>query len=117
MRRDDPSPEFDNKVIIRSHHERWDGTGYPEQLAGTDIPLGARIFMVCDVYDALVSTRPYKAAWKPEEALRELQSQAGRQFDPQVIEAFLSLYRVPEGIKGQVIAEQLRFDAALEMME
>lgn len=75
--------------VIRHHHERWDGTGYPDGLAGTDIPLAARIFAVCDVYDALLSERPYKRAWTPEEATLEIQAQAGRQFDPDVVQAFL----------------------------
>ncbi|MBB5295349.1 HD domain-containing protein [Deinococcus metallilatus] len=75
--------------VIRSHHERWDGTGYPSRLAGEEIPLLARIFTVCDVYDALTSERPYKAAWTPEEARAEIAAQAGRQFDPRVVRAFL----------------------------
>ncbi|GAA5513929.1 hypothetical protein Dcar01_02678 [Deinococcus carri] len=77
--------------VIRSHHERWDGTGYPSRLAGEEIPLAARIFTVCDVYDALTSERPYKAAWTPEEARAEIAAQAGRQFDPQVVRAFLEV--------------------------
>jgi HD-GYP domain-containing protein (c-di-GMP phosphodiesterase class II) len=76
--------------VIRHHHERWDGTGYPDRLAGEAIPLLARIFAVCDVYDALTSERPYKSAWTHEAALEELRAQRGRQFDPQVIDAFLS---------------------------
>lgn len=77
--------------VIRSHHERWDGSGYPDALAGTDIPLSARIFAVCDVYDALISERPYKQAWTPEDAALEIGGQSGRQFDPEVVRAFLSL--------------------------
>ncbi|ADV67386.1 HD domain-containing phosphohydrolase [Deinococcus maricopensis] len=77
--------------VVRHHHERWDGTGYPDRLAGADIPLVARVFSACDVYDALTSERPYKRAWTHEEALAELRAQAGRQFDPRVIEAFLTL--------------------------
>lgn len=79
--------------VIRSHHERWDGTGYPDGLKGNQIPLDARIFAVCDVYDALISPRPYKDAWNQVEAVQEIQRQAGRQFDPQVVEAFLALSR------------------------
>ena len=74
--------------VIRHHHERWDGTGYPDKLAGATIPLAARIFSVCDVYDALVSVRPYKAAWTHAEAMREIRTQAGAQFDPMVVDAF-----------------------------
>ena len=77
--------------VIHSHHEHWDGTGYPDGLAGTDIPLNARIFAVCDVYDALISERPYKQAWTPEDAISEIEAQSGRQFDPQVVHAFLTL--------------------------
>jgi len=77
--------------IIRFHHERWDGSGYPEGLSGTDIPLGARIFAVCDVYDALISDRPYKRAWSHEMAVAEIEREAGRYFDPEVVHAFLSL--------------------------
>ncbi|MBB5232712.1 HD domain-containing phosphohydrolase [Deinococcus budaensis] len=77
--------------LVRHHHERWDGAGYPDRLAGEAIPLLARLFAVIDVYDALVSERPYKRAWTREQALAELREQAGRQFDPQVVEAFLGL--------------------------
>jgi hypothetical protein len=75
--------------VIRHHHERWDGTGYPDRLVGVNIPLVARIFSICDVYDALVSERPYKAAWNHADALREIRAQAGRQFDPMVVDAFI----------------------------
>jgi len=77
--------------VIRHHHERWDGTGYPDRLAASAIPLLARIFAVCDVYDALTSERPYKHAWTHEAALNELRAQSARQFDPQVVAAFLTL--------------------------
>jgi len=77
--------------VIRSHHEHWDGLGYPDALAGTDIPLSARIFAVCDVYDALISDRPYKTAWTREEAIAEIERQSGRHFDPEVVHAFLKL--------------------------
>ncbi|WP_407540822.1 HD domain-containing phosphohydrolase [Deinococcus radiomollis] len=79
--------------VIRSHHERWDGTGYPDRLTRTDIPLAARIFAVCDVYDALISDRPYKTAWSHEDACAEIERQAGRHFDPEVVQAFLHLTR------------------------
>jgi putative nucleotidyltransferase with HDIG domain len=71
------------------HHERWDGSGYPRGLQGEDIPLPARIFAVIDVYDALTSDRPYRPAWRHEEALAYIDSQAGVQFDPHVVAAFL----------------------------
>ena len=70
------------------HHERWDGSGYPRGLKGTAIPLAARIFAVIDVYDALTSDRPYRSAWTPEAALEHIVNQAGRHFDPAVVEIF-----------------------------
>jgi putative nucleotidyltransferase with HDIG domain len=75
---------------IRHHHERWDGTGYPDGLAGTQIPLGARIIGVADAYDAMTSDRPYRAALSPEVALAELRKGAGRQFDPDLVDAFIA---------------------------
>ncbi|MDY0339648.1 MAG: HD domain-containing protein [Coriobacteriia bacterium] len=71
------------------HHERWEGSGYPQGLAGEDIPLPARIFSVIDVYDALTSDRPYRAAWTPQEAIDYIASEAGIQFDPVVTAVFL----------------------------
>jgi len=79
------------REIVRHHHERWDGTGYPDRLAGNAIPLLARIFSVVDVYDALTSERPYKRAWTPEAARAELVRCAGQQFDPWVVQAFTAL--------------------------
>ena len=77
--------------IPSSHHERWDGSGYPQRLRGEEIPLAARIFAVVDVWDALTSDRPYRRAYSREEALAYLQREAGRLFDPQVVEAFVRL--------------------------
>jgi CHASE2 domain-containing sensor protein len=77
--------------IALSHHERWDGTGYPEGLAGEAIPLPGRICAVCDVFDALLSERPYKEPWPYEEALDELRRERGRHFDPAVVDAFLGI--------------------------
>jgi CHASE2 domain-containing sensor protein len=77
--------------IALTHHERWDGTGYPTGMAGESIPLSGRIVAVCDVYDALVSRRPYKEPWTPAEALSEIRKQAGRHFDPRLAELFLDL--------------------------
>jgi diguanylate cyclase (GGDEF)-like protein len=77
--------------LVRSSHERWDGNGYPDRLAGTDIPLGARIVSVCDAYEAMVSDRPYRTGISPSEALAELRRCAGTQFDPDVVEAFAAL--------------------------
>lgn len=78
------------------HHERWDGTGYPLGLAGEAIPLEARIFAVIDVWDALRTDRPYRKAWKEEEALEYIQSAIGTHFDPKVVKSFLVNFRKPE---------------------
>ncbi|MEF2279140.1 HD-GYP domain-containing protein [Deinococcus sp. YIM 134068] len=81
-------------AVVRHHHERWDGRGYPDGLQGEDIPFLARLFTVVDVYDALTSERPYKPSWTHEDALAELGRMSGRHLDPALLEAFLSL---PEG--------------------
>jgi PAS domain S-box-containing protein len=73
------------------HHEKWDGTGYPRGLKGEQIPLSARIFAIVDVWDALGSDRPYRKAWPPEQILKYIQEEAGKYFDPQVVDAFLKL--------------------------
>jgi HD-GYP domain-containing protein (c-di-GMP phosphodiesterase class II) len=77
--------------IARSHHERWDGSGYPQGLKGDEIPLPARICAVCDVFDALLSPRPYKEAWPLPEVMRELASIRGTHLDPALVDAFLPL--------------------------
>ena len=79
------------EVIARTHHERWDGTGYPAGLAGEAIPLAGRICAICDVFDALISPRAYKPAWPVEAALEEIRDQAGRHFDPELTALFLTL--------------------------
>lgn len=81
------------ETIALSHHERFDGGGYPRGLSGENIPLEGRIVSVVDVFDALTHERPYKRAWPLEEALAEIESQRGKQFDPQVVDAFLALMK------------------------
>jgi putative nucleotidyltransferase with HDIG domain len=76
-------------AIVRSSHERWDGTGYPDGLSGEDIPLEARIVSACDAFNAMTTTRPYRAAMPADEACAELQRNAGSQFDPAVVSALL----------------------------
>lgn len=77
--------------IVRNHHERYDGGGYPDRLAGLSIPFLARVLAVADVYDALVSDRPYRAGWTSEAAVQHIQERAGTHFDPEVAKAFLDL--------------------------
>jgi PAS domain S-box-containing protein len=77
--------------IPYAHHERWDGTGYPNRLKGEEIPLSARIFAVVDVWDALVSDRPYRNAWEKKIALNYLRQESGRLFDPKVVDVFFEL--------------------------
>ena len=81
----------EGKLVVRHHHERWDGTGYPDGLAGEDIPVVARIAAVADVFDVLVHERPYKDSWSVEAAAEEIRKGAGTQFDPSVVEAFDAL--------------------------
>jgi len=77
-----------SRIIALTHHEKWDGSGYPQQLKGEDIPLEGRIVAIADVFDALVSVRPYKGAVPIEESLQYMYDQCGRHFDPKLIEAF-----------------------------
>jgi diguanylate cyclase (GGDEF)-like protein len=78
-------------AIMRASQERWDGTGYPGHRKGRDIPIGARILCVCDAYDTMINTRPYRGTYAPGAARDEVRAQAGRQFDPEVVAAFESV--------------------------
>jgi HD-GYP domain-containing protein (c-di-GMP phosphodiesterase class II) len=85
--------------VIRAHHERWDGQGYPDQLVGETIPLGARILTVADAYLSMIVDRPYQPARAPAAAVAELRRCAGSQFDPQVVEVLAQMLlaeRLPE---------------------
>jgi len=82
--------------IARTHHERWDGSGYPKGLAGEAIPLEGRIVAAADVYDALVSVRPYKPARAPEAALAEVRSISGSHLDPRVVDALARVLQARE---------------------
>jgi putative nucleotidyltransferase with HDIG domain len=86
----------DLAAIIRHHHERFDGDGYPDGLVGEEIPLGARIVAVADTFDAVTSKRPYRDAMAEREALSLLWSEAGRQLDPKVVTAFCAYYSGPQ---------------------
>ena len=79
------------RAVVAGHHERWDGAGYPRGLAGTDIPLVARVFAIADVFDTLCSHRPYKEPVPLAQALQQLQLEAGRQFDPHLVQVFCGL--------------------------
>jgi putative nucleotidyltransferase with HDIG domain len=79
--------------VIHSHHERWDGNGYPLGLAGEDIPIGARVVAVADAFDAMTRSTPHGSRRTPEEALAELEACAGSQFDPKVVRLFVAEYR------------------------
>jgi HD-GYP domain-containing protein (c-di-GMP phosphodiesterase class II) len=80
-------------LAVRHHHERWDGTGYPDSLAGENIPFIARIVATADAFDAMTSVRPYRQALPMETAIVEIEHGVGTQFDPAVAEAFLSISR------------------------
>jgi putative nucleotidyltransferase with HDIG domain len=90
MCRDIPFVPAETREIVKSHHERWDGSGYPDGLEGGQIPYLARLFSLVDVYDALVSERPYKGAWTHDDALAEIRAQTSRQFDPALMEPFMA---------------------------
>jgi putative nucleotidyltransferase with HDIG domain len=87
-------------AIVRSSHERWDGTGYPDGLAGAEIPLEARIVSACDAFNAMTTTRPYRAAMPLDEARAELQRNVGSQFDPAVVSALLRVVTAPGSQRG-----------------
>jgi HD-GYP domain-containing protein (c-di-GMP phosphodiesterase class II) len=73
------------------HHEKWDGSGYPRGLKGEEIPAAARVFAVVDVWDALISDRPYRRAWTNENALAYIREQSGTHFEPKVVELFFNI--------------------------
>ncbi|MCJ7582813.1 MAG: ATP-binding protein [Candidatus Aminicenantes bacterium] len=79
--------------VVRSHHEKYDGTGYPDGLKGTEIPLGSRIMMIADTFDSITSDRPYRRATSPRRAVKEIIRCSGTQFDPEIVEHFLEVYQ------------------------
>jgi putative nucleotidyltransferase with HDIG domain len=100
------APELESVAkIVRSSHERFDGGGYPDGLAGEDVPLGARIVSVCDSFEAMTATRAYRGPMPVEDALAELERCAGTQFDPCVVEAFVAVIREqPRDVDAEPLA-------------
>ena len=82
--------------VVRSHHERWDGNGYPDRLAGEEIPLTARVFAVADVFDALTTDRPYRGAMSFAAAAEQMIVNSGSQFDPAVVQAMVPVLAAVE---------------------
>jgi len=101
--------------IALSHHERWDGQGYPHGLAGDDIPLAARIVSVADSFDALTHARPYKEAWSVPEALAEIEQESGWQFDPQVVDALVRVHRHERGLQRLGAPSEESTDQGLQL--
>jgi diguanylate cyclase (GGDEF)-like protein/putative nucleotidyltransferase with HDIG domain len=101
--------------IVRSHHERWDGTGYPDGLKREAIPVGARILSAVDCFDALASERPYRRALTPEEAMRTLSAEKGRGFDPRVVEVMERRYVELETMVNAMETDRKRLDIAPAM--
>ncbi|SEI41765.1 putative two-component system response regulator [Allopseudospirillum japonicum] len=100
--KDHPAPLLQMAARIAiTHHEKWDGSGYPHQLAGEDIPLEGRISAICDVFDALMSERPYKKAWPEAKAVQLLKDEAGRHFDPHLVALFLDHLESMQQIRAQ----------------
>ena len=111
------------ETIALTHHERWDGNGYPAGLKGEDIPLEGRIVSIADVFDALSHDRPYKKAWPLEECVAEIERNSGRQFDEQVVAAFMELWNsgvlraAAESESSPLTTEPLSYEAQLEAVQ
>ena len=93
------------EVIALTHHEHWDGNGYPRQLKGPEIPFAARVTAICDVFDALISDRPYKKAWTLPEALEEIRRERGGHFDPALVDVFIEIFDDLVALDGEVAEE------------
>src|SRR2546426_7059090 len=98
--------------IVRSHHEKWDGSGYPDGLKSETIPIGARILSAVDCFDALASERPYRQAMTPQEAMMALKAEKGRSFDPRVVEVIERRYVELEGMVNTAETGRKRLDIA-----
>lgn len=95
-----------SREVALFHHERWDGKGYPHKLEKEEIPLAGRIVAIADVYDALISKRVYKDSWTEEKVLNYLKEQSGQQFDPVLIDSFLSIYDIIKAIRKRYMDEK-----------
>ena len=96
------------KDIVYTHHERWDGSGYPRGLRGTAIPLAGRLVAVVDTYDALIEARAYKAALPPDRAREIIMSGRGTHFDPDIVDAFLRCFEQLRKVRPSAIAASVR---------
>jgi diguanylate cyclase (GGDEF)-like protein/putative nucleotidyltransferase with HDIG domain len=99
--------------IVRSHHEAWDGSGYPDGLKGKEIPIGARILTIVDCFDALASDRPYRRAMPPDQVIEFIKNKAGKQFDPEIVKLLEKQYQHLEQLAGQEIVEMQPLNTAL----
>jgi putative two-component system response regulator len=100
--------------IALTHHEKWDGSGYPKGLQGEEIPLYSRIVAVCDVFDALTSSRPYKKAWSVKAALEYLREQSGQHFEPKVVDAFIQIVDEVVLLQAEFVDEPVEVDSRRE---
>ncbi len=104
----DPVPIAEGiKLAVRHSHERWDGRGYPDGLSGEQIPLAARVIAVADAYEALTTERSYRPAQSPQKAVEAIKRNAGVQFDPKVVEAFLSVWRQATALQGSRVRSSI----------
>jgi len=92
----------EHMYLIRNHHERWDGKGYPDGLRGDEIPLGAQIVAIADAFDAMTSSRPYRKGLPPKQAAREIKKAMGTQFSGSIVQAFLSVFNKNPGLKKEL---------------
>ena len=99
-----------SREIALAHHEKWDGSGYPHGLAGEAIPISARIVAIADVFDALTTERPYKAAWEVEKAVELIEQEAGRHFDPILVSAFLDVLPQVLAVRDRYAEDGVRVD-------
>ena len=112
-----PIPELRGVIpYIKHEHERYDGKGYPDGLKGEEIPLGARIIAVADAFDAMTSDRPYRSAYRAEEAMAELERKAGSQFDPRVVEVFRHIRGAPQTrlVVGPLCLDRRTFELSVD---